>query len=201
MNFKGVLTYHGWARDWFVHGDGGRDFLLRRAFMAFVTGNANKRASLDYERDLFSLNLDDKSPLTLESPGDRVNLINQEAFGFSSVDAYLDHALISLNARPVIVASEADRFTIQADSERETTAFRLRYTAPGNSCRIPEGAIREVCKVGTSDCCIFVTCGPDGFRCDKFNPPTARYLLERYASGGMNASRIGDCRCVGREPE
>ena len=39
-----------------------------------------------------------------------------------------------------------------------------------------------------ADCCIFLTCGPYGFICER-NGPTDDYLRKRAQSGGMNAQR------------
>ena len=45
---------------------------------------------------------------------------------------------------------------------------------------------------------MFFIAGGGGFECQKFNSYIARGLLDRYGKGTMRASRIGNCKIVGR---
>jgi len=77
-------------------------------------------------------------------------------------------------------------------------SFELKYTGDGNSCKIPDDKVREICKIGEVDCCIFCTVGGNGFNCEKFNSYLSRVLLDRHSKGDMRASRIGNCKITGR---
>ncbi len=57
--------------------------------------------------------------------------------------------------------------------------------------------VREVCKLGTSQCCRYLICGAEGFICAKLT--LMKTILDiRVANGEMNA--VGD-NCEGEEGE
>ena len=51
--------------------------------------------------------------------------------------------------------------------------------------------VDSLCGVGTDDCCIFLSIGPDGWNCERLNSPIATELLNRSLLGKMNATRHG----------
>lgn len=85
---------------------------------------------------------------------------------------------------------------IGADSSEEV--FGVYYVEPGNWCEVPAEAEHYICKVGESDCCIFLSLGEHGFRCQKFGH-LASGLLDLLAHGNIIASRIGNCEVIGRK--
>lgn len=125
-------------------------------------------------------------------------LENADGFGFSNVGAYLPDTLRRLNGMQVIVEVDEDSIGIKHDETEKV--FEINYTN-NNSCRIPEDKIKVVCKIGQEDCCIFCSVSGDGFQCQKFDSYMASSLLRRHAEGTMNATRIGNCKIVGRIEE
>ena len=77
--------------------------------------------------------------------------------------------------------------------------LRNSYNTHNNSCKISDEKAKELCGVSTSDCCIFVTAGANGFMCEKFDSFLAGHLLDRYSKGEMRANRIGNCEILGRK--
>ena len=116
----------------------------------------------------------------------------------SNVHVCLDEALGWLSGRLVeIEIEDGKQVKFSADASEEV--FGVYFTGEGNSCKIPNGAVKAVCKIGQRDCCIFLSAGADGFNCEKFNSPMVRMLLDRLAKGTMRASRIGNCALLGRK--
>ncbi|MFA5154549.1 MAG: hypothetical protein WC554_18540, partial [Clostridia bacterium] len=111
--------------------------------------------------------------------------------------AYVPDILQRLNGMQVIV--EFDNEYISICHDETETVYEINYTE-GNSCKIPDDKVKELCKIGEVGCCIFVTVGSNGFMCEKFSS-TARTLLDRYSKGNMRASRIGNCKIIGRIEE
>lgn len=126
-------------------------------------------------------------------------LVNEDgSFGMSNIAAHLPDSLQRLNGMTVIASIYDDGFEIVHDSEEKV--FGLYYTR-NNSCKIPDNKVKSLCKIGKKDCCIFITASSEGFECVKFDSPTARMLLDRLSKGEMRASRIGNCKILGRKEE
>jgi hypothetical protein len=117
------------------------------------------------------------------------------SFGMSNIHAYLSDMLQRLNGQNINVSVDDKGITIAHDPEEKL--FGVYYTRC-NCCKISEDTVKSVCKIGTSDCCIFTSVGSDGFECLKFDSSTARMLLDRFSKKEMNASRIGNCAILGR---
>jgi len=133
----------------------------------------------------------------LESDGILIAL-TEGRIGFTNLNAYLSDMLERLNSMQIIVS--VGEKSIKFEHDTTETVFELNYT-DGNSCKIPEGKEREICKIGQGkDCCIFITAGSKGFSCEKFGF-YGRQLLDRYSRGDMNAGRVGNCKIVGRIEE
>jgi multimeric flavodoxin WrbA len=95
------------------------------------------------------------------------------------------------------VILEYDDQSISIKHDETEKVFELNYTN-GNSCKIPDDKVKEICKIGQSDACIFCSVSGGGFECQKFDSFMSRMLLDRHSKGTMNASRIGNCKIVGR---
>jgi hypothetical protein len=105
-----------------------------------------------------------------------------------------------LNGMQIIVTVGDDDKSIKFEHDTTQTVFELKYT-DGNSCKLSDEDVKNVCKIGTEYCCIFLAVGSKGFSCEKFDSFMARQLLDRHISGTMRASRIGNCKIVGRIEE
>ena len=119
-----------------------------------------------------------------------------DGFGFSNIGSYLPDMMQRLNGMQVIIEFNDTYISIRHDENEQV--FELKYTGDGNSCKIPDDKVREICKIGEVDCCIFCTVGGNGFNCEKFNSYLSRVLLDRHSKGDMRASRIGNCKITGR---
>jgi hypothetical protein len=119
-------------------------------------------------------------------------------FGFHNLGAYLPDMLQRLNGMQIIVSIDNNSIRIENDPLEQV--YEIYYTH-NNSCKISDDKVKEICKIGEKDCCIFCSISGNGFECQKFSN-VATILLDRHSRGTMRASRIGNCKIVGRkEPE
>ena len=117
------------------------------------------------------------------------------------VDTLLDHALQSLNSRNIILTIADDGIIIKPDPKKDDV-HEVKYFGEGNMSKIEgDDMLKNVCKAGNEDACIFIMAGHKGFSCAKFSAPTARIVLDRYNKGRTHAKRIGNCKNVGRIKE
>jgi len=112
------------------------------------------------------------------------------SFGMSNIGAYLPAMLQTLNGMNIIMT--INDMGIKITNDPEEKVFELYYTR-NNCCKIPDDKVKTICKIGEKDCCIFCSVS-----CLKFDNPSARMLLERYSKKDMRASRIGNCKIIGR---
>ncbi len=113
----------------------------------------------------------------------------------SNIGAYLPGALRRLNGRKIIATIEENRLHICGDPDHEV--FGVYYTH-NNLCAISPDDAKLVCKPNTLDTCIFLTLNPErGFMCNKFDSSSAD-MLNSFDEGELKASRIGDCKILGR---
>ena len=199
QKLKGRLQYMGWFNlPWKLVMDNG-EIDLWPVIDEFFTSLNGKRAKYDQERDGYTLAADESSEFQFKYvPGEYVLLEKLKGFGMSNVHAYLDDALVRLSGRMVEIEIE-DGKQIKFMADRAEEVYGVYFVGDGNSCEVPSGVEQTVCKIGQSDCCIFLTVGADGFHCEKFSGPTARMLLDRLAKGNIRASRIGSCAILGRK--
>lgn len=179
---------------------------LRTDYFRIFTNLNGKKASMSGEMNGIKIFADETSDRvmnfeiekdTINSHNDKILMIlknDGKEWGFSNLGAYIPDILQRLNGMHVIV--EYDDKSISICHDETEKVYELNYTHI-NSCKIPDDKVKEICKIGESDCCIFVTAGSNGFMCEKFNY-MASLLLERYSQGTMRASRIGNCKIVGR---
>jgi len=196
---KGRLLYMGWFNmPWKLVTNTGQIDLwpIIGKFLASING---KRAGQNQTHDSYTLSIDKSSKYKFKYvPNEFVILEKNKGLGFSNVYAYLDTTLCWLSGRLVeIEIDDGKQMKVSADTSE--SVFGVYFVGDGNSCEVPCGIEKTVCKAGQHNCCIFLTIGADGFRCEKFNTPMARVLLDRLAKDTMRASRIGNCDVVGRK--
>jgi hypothetical protein len=198
IEFTGKLVFHGWDAPWLVFGDTGAND-LSPAFWELAERLKGEPTTLSYDLGMIRLGADPVSDFDLlfEEIGGGIIVKKRDGLGFSNVAAYLEWAMQAMNARDVIAIVSDEAIVLTAVDPPGT--FGVYYKGEGNQAEIPPGAERTVCKIGDGkETCIFLTCGPDGFRCGKFCGPTHRLLLHRHFNGEMQAGRIGGCRILGR---
>ncbi len=198
QKLKGRLLYTGWFNlPWKLATDDGEIDIwpIIDKFLASLNG---KRANHQEARDGYTLFADEASEFQFKYiPGEYVLLEKPDDFGMSNVHARLDTALGWLSGRLVeIEIEDGKQVRFVADASEEVFGV---YFTDINSCEVPSGAEKTVCKAGQHDCCIFLSVGAGGFHCEKFNSPLARMLLDRLAKGTIRASRIGNCAFLGRK--
>ena len=196
---RGRLQYVGWFnRPWKVLTDNG-EIDLWPIIDKFLTSLNGKNAEHEQKREGYILKTDKKSEFQFKYvPGEYVTLEKTTGFGMSNVHAYLDNALVWLSGRLIEIKIK-DGKELQITADKSEKVFGVYFCDDGNSCEVPKGAEDTICKLGKSDCCIFLTMGLGNFYCEKFSGPTARVLLDRLAKKNMNASRIGNCTVLGRK--
>ena len=106
------------------------------------------------------------------------------------------HQMILSRFLGEVEIEDGKRAKFMADASEQV--FGVYFFADGNSCEVPRGAEKSVCKVGQLSCCIFLSVGAGSLSCEKFNRPLARSLLDRLAKGNR-VKRIGNCALLGRK--
>jgi len=199
MKFKGRLWYMGWFNlPWKLVTDDG-EIDLWPVIDKFLISLNNKRADHKEERDGYTLAANESSEFQFKYiPGEYVLLEKLGNFGVSNIHAYLDTALGWLSGRMVEIEIE-DGKQIKFVADKFEKVYGVYFVGDGNSCEVPRGIEKTVCKAGQRDCCIFLSAGAGGFFCEKFNGPIARLLLDRLAKNAIRASRIGSCALLGRK--
>ncbi len=199
QKFKGRLQYMGWFNlPWKLMTDNG-EIDLWPVIDKFFTSLNGKRAKHEQKCDGYTLTADENSEFQFKYvPGKHVLLKKSKGFGMSNVYAFFDDTLVWLSGRMVEIEIE-DGKQIGFTADKSEEVFGVYFVGDGNSCEIPKGTEKTVCKIGQRDCCIFPSMGADGFGCEKFSGPMARLLLDRLAKGNIHASRIGNCEILGRK--
>ena len=198
QKIKGRLLYMGWFNlQWKLVTDKG-EIDLWSIVNEFLTSFNGKRADHKQERDSYTLAADGSSEFQFKYiPGKCIILEKLEGFGVSNVHTYLAEALGWLSGRMVEIEIENGK-RIKFATDKSEKVYGV-YFGDGNSCEVPKGIEKTVCKAGQHDCCIFLHAGVGGFLCMKFNSPFARISLDRLANDDIYASRIGNCAILGRK--
>jgi len=196
---KGRLLYMGWFnKPWNLMTESDEVDFWPMVNEFFISLNG-KSANHDQTRDSYVLFADEGSEFQFKYvPDESVLLEKLKSFGMSNVHAYFDSSLIWLSGRMVEVEIE-DGKRIKFIADKDEEVHGVYFVGEGNSCEVLSGDERTVCKIGQSDCCVFLTAGSGGFCCEKFNGSIARMLLDRLAKGFIRASRIGSCKVLGRK--
>lgn len=201
QNLTGMLVFSGnWLnRPWALIQDDGSTVDLYPLINEALLKMNGKSAEQKEGRESYSITLSDSAEMVIKYESDGMAMLEKpDAFGMSNIGAYLPSALTWLSGRKVTFDINNTGFIIAADPNEKV--FGVEFFGRGNSCRIPEGAEKSVCKIGTPDCCIFMVAGSDGFTCEKFGGMGAM-LLDHHFKGTMNAPRVGNCALVGREED
>ena len=174
---------------------------LRDEYFQVLENLNGKPARMDCHMNDITVRADEDSEYDIKFEKDDVKdtilmiLDKRNDFGFSNLGAYIPDMLQRLNGMQVIVTVNDQSIGIEHDETEKV--FEINYTN-NNSCKIPDNKVKEICKIGEDDCCIFCTTGSNGFMCEKFNSHMASHLLNRFSEGTMRANRIGNCKIVGR---
>ncbi|MEX0917753.1 MAG: hypothetical protein WDZ93_01200 [Candidatus Paceibacterota bacterium] len=201
QKLTGVLIFSGsWIkRPWALIQPDGTQIDLYPLIDETLLKMNGKPAEHQMNSSSYSLTLVDSAEMFVRYESDKVAVLDRpEDFGISNINAYLPTALTWLSGRNVQFEYSDSGFKIAADPTEEV--FGVKFFSRGDSCRIPLGAERTVCKIGTSDCCIFMAASEAGLTCEKFGS-AGQYLLDRHFEQSMRSSRIGSCACVGREED
>lgn len=176
------------------------DIDLREYYFNLFKSLNGIKSRMNYSMNSIEISADENSDKVIEYENDGngiLILLNNidGSIGMSNIGSYLPEMLQRLNGMEVIVSITDNNINITNDPDEKV--FEICYTR-NNCCKIPDDKINSVCKIGGKDCCIFICAGSDGFECLKFDTPTARMLLDRYSKNDMRASRIGNCKIIGR---
>jgi len=133
--------------------------------------------------------------LKYRNDGKYIAITLNSVTGMSNIGAYMPMAMQRFNGMKVIATVTESSIRIEPDPEHKNPEI---YYTHDNSCALEADHIKNICKPGTLDTCIFLTLGGTGFMCEKFNSSMASTLLDRFGEGNMKASRIGGCTLVGR---
>ncbi len=196
---KGRLLYLGWNNTpWRVITDNG-EIDLQPIVAEFLMSINKERAVQKQKKEGYILKTSKRSKFRLRyAPDEYIILERINGFGGSNVWTYLDATFIRLTGRLVHIKVEMGK-KFQIFPDKNEKVFGVYSTGERNSCKLPEGIEKTVCKINQEDCCIFLSLHEDGFYCEKFNIPVARFLLNRFAKGEMSAKKIGNCALLGRK--
>jgi hypothetical protein len=176
---------------------------LREAYFQVFNSLNGKKCSMDGKMNSLKILADENSDRVMKfernEKEDTILMlleIPEPGWGMSNLGAYVPSMLERLNGMQVIVKYDNESISVEHDETEKV--FEIKYTGDGNSCKVEDDKVKEICKPGQVDACIFLSAGPEGFECQKFNSPMARVLLDRYSNKIMRASRIGNCKIIGR---
>jgi len=197
----GRLEFTGWFnRPWALHPrDGGKVFDLYSLINESLKGLNGKRVTMDYSLSSLHLKRDEESEFVVEYREDEIaSLTKVEGFGFTNLGAYIPRAFQTFNGRTVYFTAHDDGgFQITPDDTEVLN--EVWFGGEGNLCPVGDDTVKNVCRPGTTDTCIFLVAGGNGFECAKFCSATARTILDRHHNQTMRASRIGNCKLMGRK--
>jgi hypothetical protein len=181
--------------------DQGSTYVDLRDYIFEVFNKLNgQKTSMLYSMDHIEIKKDDDSKYQMKFEHDDdstlmiLDVIGE--FGFSNIGAYLPDMLQRLNGRNVLITATDDGIKIEDGPNNENT-FGVRYTN-SNLCKISTDKVKEICKIGEEDCCVFCIASGKGFECAKFDTYMCRNLLGRIEEKSIRATRIGDCKLLGR---
>jgi hypothetical protein len=202
MKLKGRLLFKGWYnRPWILLTEGNIEVDLWPIIDGFLTSIDGKKVCEKQERNGCMLLVNYQSDYEFKYERDELIILKKtNGFGMKNMLAYLEEVLIWLSGR-MIEIEIVNEMVMKISADTSEKVFGV-YFSHGNSCEIPKGAEKTICKVGEkSDCCVFVTRSSSGFECEKFYGPAARVFLDRLAKGDICATRIGSCEILGRKED
>ena len=206
MELKGKLEYHSLFEPIRLFTDSGEINLWDHYNKVFTDLN-DKKCLHDIQMNSYSVREDENSEYELKYESNFFGTENAtlviildkiDGFGFSNIGSFLPQILQRLNGMKVVIDIQSNH-SITINKDPDEKVYGLYYT-DGNSCKIPDGVVKALCKIGESDCCIFCSVSSNGFECLKFSS-TCRLLLDRHSKGTIRANRIGNCEILGRKEE
>ena len=164
-------------------------------FHEFFESINGRKSSMDYSMDDFSIKLDENSEYemryeTTENDSPKIISLKKLDFGWSNLGSYIPDMFQRFNGRNITLTVTDEEIKISSDPDENVYGT---YYTDGNSCSIPDDKVKELCRPGSEDCCIFLVASGNGFECVKFDSYMARQVLHRLSENTMNAKRIGDC--------
>lgn len=200
MMQRGPLRFTSWEAPWLIAMPSG-DVDLREHALDLFARYAGQTFRMAYDLHSFVVQGDHKGDMRLEYDADEApnpTLWKADgSFGFSNLGAYLSNALQRLNGREVMLDLSTDGFRIWADPAENVPP--VLFEGEGNYGGIPADEVISRCQPGTTTCCAFLTASASGFECAKFCSYTARSILHRIEEGTFRATRIGNCKLMGRK--
>jgi hypothetical protein len=193
QKLEGKLLYIGWNNlPWALATTDG-EINLWPIVDEFLISLNGKRVSQKQTRNEYELFADKNSGFQLDYVPEKYVLLKKiEGFGGANVAYYLETSLIWLSGRRMkISVKNGIQMKIVADTSEKV--YYVYFVRESSSCKVPSDAVKTVCKVGESDCCIFFSMGNSGPCCEKFNSSVARTLLNDLSKGITRARRIGGC--------
>lgn len=179
---------------------------ITEEFFGFLEKAKGKPVNVEYERNRISIKIMESDRFlefvrTTNGKGETESLSIatqvKDGIGWTNTALQFEYTFTSLIGREARLEITEDELTVTVDVHNDDVP-QVYYTHGNSSTLSPGYKVEEVCKPGKSDCYIFLTADKDGFSCEKFNGVSARMLLDRYANGKMNSTRLGNCKCSGR---
>jgi len=189
MKIKGELRYLGWNNDGIMITGVEKTLDLKPTIIFHLTTFHHKPIQS-------RLTI---GGLVIKSPGFEIKDVSNEDFNTvilnddtaDGIIRTIEMLLIMFNGLKVTFGAELGKY-LYFSSDFDDVPLKLRI-ASGASCNIPKGAEKNICQIGTTNCCAFVSFSQGKFRCEKFNPSLALEILNRVYNNDMNAKRIGNC--------
>lgn len=193
---EGVLRFYGLYQSWIVETDRG-DVEVMQAVLDVIGAMHGLHVVQVRTATEFGISLDDASMTTLFANPNSGIYLTYPGGGFEVTTNVMEIALFFMNGRKVRLETDVTGFSIAVDPEEQV--HMLNYNKFGNGCSVSSQVAQDVCQIGGGASCVFLSLDhPGGFTCNKFDPPTARMLLERLALGTIRSKRIGNCGIAGR---
>jgi hypothetical protein len=198
--FHGQLTFISFFHPVIIDINGVKNN-IRQLFFNRFSELDGKPVSMEEDRNEFKFYKDEGSEYFLTYNNDKGGMLawaeKKVGIGGFNLLAYLPGFLQQINSRCVGIEFFKGGFKILVDPDEDV--FGVYYTGNANHCKVEDKDVKSVCKAGTSNCCIFLVAGGSGFECAKFDTYVGRQLLYRHGEGKLNATRIGNCKLLGRK--
>ncbi len=207
--YKGKLDFRGmWDLPIFITTSKGELVDISVIVYNFFKQNHNVEAVTVEERELLSFKIMKSNKVikyTREFKGNDlkkfgISTESLDGISWTNTNAQLEYFFMGANNRNIVLELDESfrgELTLKVDKfdDDVPTVF---YSSGNKAVLVGDQKPEEICKPGTTDCCIFLVASGNGFECVKFDGYTSRLLLDRYSKGKMNSTRIGNCKCAGR---
>lgn len=116
---------------------------------------------------------------------------------FGIITTYLASIMERLNGRAIVVLTSPDYFILKPENEDEEDVEQISLYENNSFGVIDNGKEKTVCGSDTMDQCIFFSHKSGVPVCTKL-APEGLARLKKLAEGKSDATRIGDCKLLGR---